>query len=107
MSTSEHHNNTANHNTSSSTNNQNDNETPESDPNTNTNKLIDTIIQSCTATANVTTRENEILALYDEALELDLEAALLRAATTQSADGHKERGAEGNDGEQPDVENGW
>ena len=68
--------------------------------------IIEEIVQSCTAEAQLTTRENEILALYDEALELDLEAALLQA-TASLDQTNEEKGTGGNAGEWQEVKNGW
>ena len=75
--------------------------------------LINEIIHPCTAKAKFTSRETEILALYDEALELDLEAALLRATASTSAP-DEEQGGAAEEEEKDNIglgrqgaENGW
>ena len=76
----------------------------------NIDALVDELVQSCTAEAKLTSREKEILALFDEALELDLEAALLRTTAAQrSSTSNNEDGEVAEDGneENKDVENGW
>ena len=76
----------------------------------NTDALMDDLIQSCTAEAKFTSREKEILALFDEALELELEAALLRTTAAQRSPeptvGNGEIMEDGLE-ESGDVENGW
>ena len=76
-----------------------------------TTTLINETIHPCTAKAKFTPRETEILALYDEALELDLEAALLRATASLSAPDEEEGGAaegeEDNGLGRQGAENGW
>lgn len=75
-----------------------------------TDALIDELIQSCTAEAKFTQREKEILAVFDEALELELEAALLQTTAAQRSpkpntgnEGVMENGPE----DSGNVDNGW